>query len=71
MKLKITTCEWYNDRWNKVLAHIFYGNNEDEISQLIQAHRQTDSFFDSSFKGVFNWKGGTIKLKNKIDDLKE
>lgn len=70
LKLKITTCELYDSQWNEVLSHTFYGNTENEISQLIEAHRKTDSFFNSSFKGIFEWKGGSIELKNVIHDLK-
>lgn len=57
-----------NNKWIPVLKHTFYGNTEDEIIGLIKSHKQTDSFFRASFEGVFNWKGGTIKLKN--DEIK-
>lgn len=68
LKLDITTYEYYNDQWNPVLTHTFYGNTEEEISQLITSHRSTDSFFDASFNGEFKWKEGIIKLKNEISD---
>lgn len=71
LKLKITTCEFYDNKWNRVLNHTFYGNTEQEINDTIKAHRITDSFFDASFKGVFQWKGEEIELKNIIGKLKE
>ena len=64
MSVSITTEEFYNDMWNPVLTHKFYGMNEEELENLVQSHRVSDPFFDSSFKGLFNWKGTEIKLKN-------
>lgn len=52
--------------WNPVLAHTFYGQTEEELENLVQAHRTTDSFFDASFNGIFKWKGTEIKLKNTV-----
>lgn len=69
LKLEITTSEYYNNQWNPILTHIFYGNNNDEIDQLIKAHRKTDVFFDASFTGEFKWNEGTIRLKNIISDV--
>lgn len=64
LSVSITTCEYYDNRWNPVLKHEFYGNTEEELENLIQAHRITDSFFDASYQGKFKWKGTEIKLKN-------
>ena len=58
-KLKIKTCEYYNNKWNPVLIHTFLGNTEEEIAGLIDAHRQTDSFFDASFSGFFKYSRWT------------
>ncbi len=69
LNLEITTFEYYDNQWNPVLTHTFYGNTENEINQLIDAHRKTDSFFDASFTGEFKWKEGTIQLKNTISNI--
>lgn len=66
LTVSIATSEFYNNQFNLVLTHTFYGNNEEEIENLVQAHRITDSFFDASFKGIFKWKGTEIKLKNIV-----
>ncbi len=71
LKINITTSEYddINKIWIPTLGHIFYANTEDEILSLVNAHRQTDSFFDASFSGIFKWKEGIIYLKNKVSDL--
>lgn len=65
LMLEISTCEYYDDRWNLVLTHTFYGDTGDEINQLIEAHRKTDTFFDASFTGEFNG----IRLKNYESEI--
>lgn len=69
LSVSITTNEFYNNIWNPVLAHTFYGETEEELENLIQSHRKTDIFFDASFKGTFNWKGTKIELKNSEPKL--
>lgn len=64
LTVSIITSEFYNGTWTPVLKHTFYGESEEELADLINAHRSTDSFFRSSFEGVFKWKGSEIKLKN-------
>lgn len=69
LSVSITTDEFYNGDWNPVLTHTFYGQNEEELENLVQTHINTDSFFAASFKGLFNWKGTEIKLKNSEPKL--
>ena len=61
MQYQIDTFELINGQWYKILSHIFYGNGQYEINQIIEAHRKTDSFFNASFDG--KWNG--IILKNE------
>jgi hypothetical protein len=65
--INIVTNEYYNDSWNPILVHSFYGDNNEQIENLVAVHRMGDPFFDASFKGTFNWKGTDIKLKNTIE----
>lgn len=65
--INIVTNEFYNDTWNPVLMHSFYGDNNEEIENLVAVHRMSDPFFDSGFKGTFNWRGAEIKLKNTVE----
>ncbi|MDD3474311.1 MAG: hypothetical protein PHP08_00225 [Candidatus Dojkabacteria bacterium] len=71
LKLKITTCEYYDNDWHPVVRHTFYGNSEEEINSIVEAHRKTDSFFDSSFDGIFRTDDVEIILKNEISEIKE
>jgi len=64
--VSVVTNEFYNDQWNPVLVHKFYANSYEELEDLVQIHRLSDPFFNSSFDGNFNWKGAEIKLKNSI-----
>lgn len=64
LKLEILTSEYYDNNWNPVIMHTFYGDTEKELNDLVNSHRQTDTFFDASFIGTFKWKGSTLKLKN-------
>lgn len=61
MEYTIDTYELINGNWHIVLSHVFYGNGQYEINQIIEAHRKTDSFFNASFDG--EWNG--IILKNE------
>lgn len=65
--VSIITNEFYNNQWNPVLSHDFYANTNEELENLIQAHRKSDPFFDASFNGTFNWKGSKIELKNTVE----
>lgn len=69
LSVSITTSEFYNNDWNPVLVHTFYGKDEEELANLIQAHRMTDKFFAASFVGIFDWKGSKIELKNSEPKL--
>ncbi len=51
--------------YEDTLAHIFYGNDLDEIRGLIAAHRKYDKFFDGSWIGYFEG----IRLQNEIFGL--
>lgn len=66
LSISITTDEFYNNMWNPVLMHRFYGETEEELENLVQSHKITDTFFSASFNGTFNWKGTEIKLKNTV-----
>ncbi len=71
LELNIITSEYddSNNTWRPTLKHTFYGNTENEILELVNSHRRTDTFFDASFSGIFKWKDGSIKLKNTVYDL--
>lgn len=56
----ITTYEFSNDQWVVVVTHTFFADTQQELFQIIDAHRKSDEFFDASFKGEY--KG--IKLLN-------
>lgn len=66
LSVSITTNEFYNNTWNPVLMHRFYGETEEELESLVQSHKVTDTFFSASFNGTFNWKGTKIELKNIV-----
>lgn len=51
--LQITTYEFYDRKWHATLTHTFYGNTEDELYKIRDAHRKTDTFFNGSFTGGF------------------
>ncbi len=68
LKLEITTYEFYNNKWNEVLTHAFYGTSKQDILALVEAHKKTDSFFRASFTGRFEWNNDVIELKNEISD---
>jgi len=60
----VSTYELIGDKWICVLSHSFHGSTQEEIYSLIEAHRKSDHFFDSSFDGMFLYDGGIIYLKN-------
>lgn len=60
----VHTFEFYDNIWHLTLTHSFYGNTVEEATQTLNAHRTTDSFFDNSFSGTFNYKGKVLTLKN-------
>lgn len=64
LELIITTHELVDEEWIASVKHTFYGYTQKELFALVEAHKQTDSFFKSSFEGKFKWKGETIRLKN-------
>jgi|SRR3972149_950578 len=69
VNLIITTYELSEDTsenpiWKSTVTHVFTGETEERVYQIMEAHRTTDAFFAASFKGVFPWKGGDIYLKN-------
>lgn len=60
----IHSFEFYDNVWHLILSHSFYGNTVDEAMSVLNAHRTTDTFFDNSFSGTFNYKGKVLTLKN-------
>lgn len=47
-----------------VLSHTFHGSTQEELYAIMNAHKETDSFFRDSFEGKFEWKNGIIHLIN-------
>lgn len=69
VNLAITTYELAEDSnnnpiWKATVTHIFSGETIERVHQIVDAHKNTDTFFEASFKGVFPWKGEYIYLKN-------
>lgn len=67
--LVITTYELAEDPpghyfWKATVTHIFHADNVQRAYQIMESHKQTDSFFRASFEGIFPWKGGEIILRN-------
>lgn len=62
LRLLITTYEFYDGFWHQTVTHAFYGNTEDELYKIRDAHRKTDSFFNASFTGKFD---GIILMNGK------
>jgi hypothetical protein len=56
----VTTYEFFNDKWVAMVSHTFFADTQQELIQIIEAHRRSDDYFDASFKGEY--KG--IKLLN-------
>lgn len=50
--------------WLATTTHIFHGDTVERVYQIMNSHKETDSFFKASFEGRFPWKGGVIILKN-------
>ena len=64
LQITITSYELIGDRWIASVSHSFHANDQKTLFNLIAAHRSTDSYFDSSFKGEFHYHGGVIYLRN-------
>ncbi len=64
--LKVTTYELLSppDKWVASVSHEFYGDTVEEAFSVLKAHTTTDSFFNASFVGKFEYKGQEIILKN-------
>jgi hypothetical protein len=54
LRLLITTYEFYDGFWHPTVSHCFYGDTEEELYKIRNAHRKTDTFFDASFTGKFD-----------------
>jgi hypothetical protein len=71
LQCTITTYELIGeDKWVAILSHTFHGSTQEELFAIMKAHKESDSFFRSSFEGEFEWKGGIIHLINsepKVD----
>lgn len=62
LSLQITTYEFYGRKWHPTVTHTFYGDTEEELHKIRDAHRKTDTFFNGSFTGSFN---GIILMNGK------
>jgi len=71
LQMTITTYELIGeDKWIATLSHTFHANTQEELFAIMEVHKETDSFFKSSFEGEFKYKGGIINLINsepKVD----
>lgn len=63
-KIEPITPEENPYEWLATVTHIFHADNVQRAYQIMDAHKQTDSFFKASFEGRFPWKGGEIILRN-------
>ena len=63
-KNRLVTQEENPYEWLAAVTHVFHGDTIERVYQIMNAHKDTDSFFKASFGGVFPWKGGEIILKN-------
>lgn len=53
--LTITTYELgEGNEWIATVTHTFFGDSEDELRGIVEAHKKTDAFFAASFTGNFN-----------------
>lgn len=65
LQATITTYEKVGeDKWIAVLSHTFHANTQEELFVIMNAHKETDTFFRFSFEGKFEWKGGIVYLVN-------
>lgn len=53
------------------LTHIFWGKNLKEAVGIARSHAKTDKFFRASLEGSFEWKGSTLQLVNKYNQVQE
>ena len=64
VSLSITTYEFYDGDWHPTLTHTFYGKTEQDARKIMEAHRNTDSFFNGSFSG--KWNGLILKNSDAV-----
>lgn len=64
LQITITTYELLGNKWDAAVSHSFHAHDQETLFRLIEAHRQTDSYFAASFTGKFEYHGGTIYLIN-------
>lgn len=69
--LTVTTFE-YDEKGKPelTLTHIFWGKTLEDAIKIAKSHSITDSFFRASFEGEFEWKGATIQLVNKYNEVR-
>lgn len=74
-RIAIVTYEFYSGKWNYTLSHMFPGETDEEVFNIVKAHMTTDSFLNASmtnkidettYEGVFPYKGGNLILRSKI-----
>lgn len=63
LAMLITTYELRKENGKPVfiatVSHTFFGDTEEELKGIMQAHEKTDQFFAGSLKG--NWNGITLR----------
>jgi uncharacterized protein YpbB len=64
LQATITTYQLIGDKWEATISHTFHGKSQQEIFDLIESHKSTDTFFAASFTGTFYYYSGVIYLKN-------
>lgn len=50
---------------NKVLTHVFWGDDLESAFGVARSHLITDHFFSSSFEGRMKWGTDVLKLTNE------
>ncbi len=64
LMLSVTTYELRGDKYIATLTHIFHANTQQELFEIMEAHKTTDSLFRASFEGIFKWKKTITILHN-------
>jgi hypothetical protein len=64
LQITITTYELIGDKWIASISHTFHAHDQETLFKLIEAHKTTDTYFKSSFDGIFYYHGGIIYLRN-------
>jgi hypothetical protein len=65
LQLTVTTYQLVdNNIYEAILSHTFHGSTHEELFAIMEAHKEDDVFFRSSFSGLFTYKGEIIYLKN-------